>query len=108
MHEFNLEHTFEQSRLVDRVEFCFDKMLTNFPFIYGYILDHVLYGKSKKSTIYDLVNNIIENGVKKMLRNAAWMDIASYEKSIKKINNLGIFVGYVTLLYYESNLIGLN
>lgn len=93
LNKFNFQDS-QQSRSVDRVEFCFNKMLQYFPFVYGYILQHTMYTKPQYSYISTMIHHIIVNGIRKLIENAEWMDNDSKQNSLKKIDNLNVYVGY--------------
>jgi len=85
----------EQSRFTSRTDYCYTLTTQEFPFVFGYILFHELYGISKKNATQRLVESVLFDGIYEKIQEAEWIkDISSLEASLKKVENLGTFIGY--------------
>eukprot|EP01083_Nonionella_stella_P145564 456398_1 len=82
-----------QERDVHRTEFCYERTIEKFPYVYGYILFHEAYDTETYDLATKVAQSVKNKGVRVMLENADWLDDASRVSALKKINNMAVYIG---------------
>lgn len=94
LYGLNYESSLEQSGYITRSYYCFSQVLSEFPFVYGYILDKYMYSNPKYQTAYEMVTYVKEKGLRALMEDVTWMDSISRNNSLTKVAYLGIYVGF--------------
>ncbi|ETO36625.1 hypothetical protein RFI_00437, partial [Reticulomyxa filosa] len=84
----------EQSRLQSRTDYCFDMTVQEFPYVYGYTIFDRLYTTYKYEQVSNMVNTVINYGVKSLIDNAEWMDSYSRQNCDDKLAQLANYIGF--------------
>ncbi|ETO13370.1 hypothetical protein RFI_24007 [Reticulomyxa filosa] len=101
-----------QPRFYSRSDYCVAAAKWAFPYVYGYTIYEALYGKDKYEQVLDMVDTVVNSGVKVLLNSNTFMDATSRTATNKKIAKLRTFIGfpppiidYETLASYYSTVV---
>eukprot|EP01083_Nonionella_stella_P046005 123216_1 len=90
----DFEGTFSQTRYEDRSDFCVQRTITQFPFVYGYVLEKALYDDHTQHIAFKLASAIKTDGLQTLIQNAEWLDNRSRKEAVKKAEQMELYIGY--------------
>jgi len=100
----NFKDTYSQSNYEDRTDFCFDRTIEAFPFVYGYIIYNTVYDDEKHHIVSSMTQHIKDKGVKAMIEDSSWLDDVSKEAALKKIEAMALYIGFPTMIGDGDNI----
>ena len=84
---------FDQTREDSRLDYCFNQIVLNVPFVYGYVIANKMYSKEKYELALNTTERVLVDGVASLMLEVDWLDDYSLENSLKKVNYMDLYVG---------------
>ena len=99
----DFQETYSQTRYEDRSDFCFERTVNEFPFVYGYILSNAMYNDETHEIASTLAESVKTDGLRVLIQQSQWLDAASKAAAVKKVDYMELFIGSPPLIEFGEN-----